>query len=252
MIELRIDGTVAVATLARPPVNAVDEAWIGRLEAVVEEVARDASVAVLWIRSALKTFCAGADLQLMRACFENEAGRNRMLEVVRRMQRVFARIESLGAVSIVELGGAALGGGLELALACDLRVVSDRAKIGLPEAGLGLLPGAGGTQRLTRLCGDALARRLILGAEVVDGASAAALGIAHWVAPQAELEAFTRALVERVAQLPPATLAACKRCIGAALDAQTDGFALELAETRRLYAAPETQRRVKRFLAARG
>ncbi len=248
MIELRIEGAVAVATLSRPPVNAVNGAWTDRLAEIVEQAERDASIGVLWIRSALNAFSAGADLELMRAGFESEQGRERMIDVVHRMQQVFARLEALGAVSIAEIGGAALGGGLELALACDLRVVADTAKIGLPEAGLGLLPGAGGTQRLTRLCGDALARRLILGAEVVCGADAARLGLAHWVAPRAELEAFTRALVDRIAGYPPAALAACKRCIGAALDPRADGFALEIAETRRLYAAPETQRRVRRFL----
>ncbi|MDA8107858.1 MAG: enoyl-CoA hydratase/isomerase family protein [Betaproteobacteria bacterium] len=252
MIELRIEGAAAVATLVRPPVNAVNEAWIERLAEIVEQVEGNAAIGVLWIRSALDAFCAGADLELMRACFESAAGRERMIGLVRRMQQVFARLERLGAVSIAELGGAALGGGLELALACDLRVVADSAKLGLPEAGLGLLPGAGGTQRLTRACGDALARRLILGAEIVDGTNAVALGIAHWVAPRAGLEAFTRALVERIARLPPATLAACKRCIGAALDPQADGYALELAETRRLYGATETQRRVKRFLDKQG
>ncbi len=248
MIELRTEGAVAVVTLSRPPVNAVNGTWTDRLAEIVGQIARDGAIGVLWIRSALNAFCAGADLELMRAGFESEQGRERMIDVVQRMQQVFARLEALGAVSIAELGGAALGGGFELALACDLRVVADTATVGLPEAGLGLLPGAGGTQRLTRLCGDALARRLILGAEVVRGADAVALGLAHWVAPRAELEAYTRGLVERIAGFPPQALAACKRCIGAALDPRADGFALELAETRRLYGSPETQRRVRRFL----
>jgi enoyl-CoA hydratase len=251
MIELRTAGSVAVATLSRPPVNAINEAWIERLAEIVEQVEGNASIGVLWIRSALNVFCAGADLELMRACLDSAQGRERMVGVVRRMQQVYARLERLGAVSVAELGGAALGGGLELALACDLRVAADTAKLGLPEAGLGLLPGAGGTQRLTRLCGDALARRLILGAELLEGEGAKALGLVHWVMPQAEVEGFTRSLAERLARVPPATLAACKRCIGAALDPRADGFALELAETRRLYADPETQRRVRRFLDGR-
>ena len=90
---------------------------------------------------------------------------------------------------LAEIGGAAMGGGFELALACDLRIAANEAKVGLPEVRLGLIPGAGGTQRLTRLCGPALANRLILGAEVLDGATAAALGVVHWSAPRAELAA---------------------------------------------------------------
>ncbi len=248
MIELTISGAVAIATLNRPPVNAINDAWIDRLGEIAGEIERTAAVAVLWIRSAQDVFCAGADLELMRSSFPTEAGRARMLEVARRMQQVFARIEALGAVSVAELGGAALGGGMELALACDLRVAVANAKLGLPEARLGLLPGAGGTQRMTRLLGDALARRLILGAEVLSGAEAASLGLAHWSVPREELETFTRGVVERIATLPAHALAACKRCIGAALAADVDGYAVEITETRALYASPESQALVARFL----
>jgi enoyl-CoA hydratase/carnithine racemase len=248
MIELQISGAIAVAILNRPPVNAINDAWIDRLGEIAAEVERNPAVAVLWIRSAQDAFCAGADLELMRSSFPTEAGRAHMLEVARRMQQVFARIEALGAVSVAELGGAALGGGLELALTCDLRVAAASAKLGLPEARLGLLPGAGGTQRMTRILGDALARRLILGAEVLSGAEAAALGLVHWSAPRDDLEAFTRGVVERVAALPAQALAACKRCIGAALAPGVDGYTVEIAETRALYASPATQALVARFL----
>src|SRR5690606_39776340 len=93
------------------------------------------------------------------------------------------------SVSVAEIGGHALGGGLELALACDLRIGALEARIGLPEVALGLVPGAGGTQRLARLCGPALARRLILGAETLDGRTAEQIGLLHWAAPKAELPA---------------------------------------------------------------
>lgn len=247
-IELSYDGPVAMATLARAPVNAIDDAWIARLEAVLEEVAHRPGTALLWIRSSERVFCAGADLAVMRERFPTAAGRARMVALARAMQRVFARLETAGAVTLAEIGGAALGGGFELALACDLRVVADEAKLGLPEARLGLVPGAGGTQRLARLCGDAIARRLILGAEVVQGADAVALGLAQWHAPRAGLEGRARSVAARVAELPPSALAACKRCIAAAVAPDVDGFAVELEETARLYASPDTQERVRRFL----
>ena len=248
MISLVIDGGVAIATLCRPPVNAINEEWIGRLDRILDEVEAAAEVKVLWIRSRERVFCAGADLALMRGRFGTDAGRQQMVDMTRRLQAVYARLESLGKVSIAEIGGAALGGGFELALACDLRTVADTAKVGLPEARLGLLPGAGGTQRLTRLCGEGTSRRLILGAEVVDGAQAVALGLAHWAAPAAELETLTRSVVAPISELPAAALAACKRCIDAALDESKDGFEVELAETGLLLASDETQQRVKRFL----
>ena len=102
----------------------------------------------------------------MRSCFATPEGPERMVELVKRMQRLFARLETATVVTVAEIGGAAMGGGLELALACDLRVAAIDARLGLPEVRLGLLPAAGGTQRLTRLCGQGTAKRLILGAEL--------------------------------------------------------------------------------------
>lgn len=251
MISLSIEGAVAVATLCRPPVNAINEDWVARLDEVLGEVARAEEVGVLWIRSSERVFCAGADLALMHSIFDSAAGRERMIALTRRMQEVFARLESLPKVTLAEIGGAAMGGGFELALACDLRVVADTARIGLPEAQLGLLPAAGGTQRMTRICGEAVARRLILGAELVAGTDAVALGLAQWSAPAAEIEAKARALAGRAAELPPATLAACKHCINVGVGGSEDGLEAELAGSAMLLAAPETQRRVARFLEKR-
>jgi enoyl-CoA hydratase len=248
MISLDVQGGIAMATLCRAPVNAINEEWLVALNGVLDEVERNAGVKVLWIRSSERVFCAGADLALMRERFASDAGRREMVAMAGRMQNVYARVEKLAKVSIAELGGAALGGGFELALACDLRTIADTAKVGLPEARLGLLPGAGGTQRMTLRCGDSVARRLILGAELVSGKDAVGLGLAHWAVPAAELEAYTRAIAQRVAAMPAAALAACKRCIDAALDPGSDGFEVELAETAMLYASGETQGLVKQFL----
>lgn len=247
-IALEIDGGVAMATLCRPPVNAIDDAWVARLNAILDEVDADQRVSVLWIRSAQRVFCAGADLEFMRERFATEDGRRAMIAFTRRLQQVYARIERSPKVSVAEVGGAALGGGCELALACDLRVVSDDARLGLPEARLGLLPAAGGTQRMTRICGEQLARRLILGAEVVQGAEAVALGLAQWRAPAAELHAMARGIVDRIAALPAAALRQSKRCIAAAMDPVQDGYEVELEGSGALLALAETQELVRRFL----
>lgn len=249
MISLTIEGAVATATLCRPPVNAINEEWVARFDQILDDVERAESVSVFWIRSSERAFCAGADLALMHSILDSAAGRERMIALTRRMQEVFARLESLPMVTLAEIGGAAMGGGFELALSCDLRVIADTARIGLPEAGLGLLPAAGGTQRMTRLCGDAIARRLILGAEIVAGSEAVALGLAQWTAPAATLEAASRVIVERIAKLPVRALAECKRCIDVALGSgDRDGFEIELAGSAMLLALPETQQRVSRFL----
>lgn len=251
MISLSIEGAIAIATLSRPPVNAINEEWVARLDEVLDEIERLESVGVLWIRSSGKVFCAGADLALMRSIFDSEEGRARMIDLTRRMQEVFARLEALPKVTLAEIGGAAMGGGFELALACDLRIVADSARVGLPEARLGLLPAAGGTQRMTRLCGESVARRLILGAELVGGAEAVALGLAQWSAHSGEIEDQARELAGRLAALPPATLAANKKCIGIAAAGGAGGFEAELEGSAQLLAAPETQRRVAGFLDKR-
>ncbi|HUY03656.1 MAG TPA: enoyl-CoA hydratase/isomerase family protein [Rhodocyclaceae bacterium] len=248
MISLIIEGATAVATLCRPPVNAINDEWVARLNAILDELEGDQEVSVLWLRSSERVFCAGADLEFMRERFLTEDGRALMIAFTRGLQEVYARLERLGVVTVAEIGGAALGGGFELALACDLRIVADSAKIGLPEARLGLLPAAGGTQRLTRLCGEGISRRLILGAEIVAGSDAVALGLAQWMAPAAELETEARTLVARLARLPRQALAASKQCIAAATDGSGDGYEIELDGSRMLLATPDTQDRVRRFL----
>ena len=246
-ITLVLDGPLAVATLARPPVNAIDEAWLERLDQALDAVEAAAGVACLLVRSSERAFCAGADLSLMRSRFATEEGRARMVQFVRELQRVYARLERLPLATLAEIGGPAMGGGLELALACDLRIAAEDARLGLPEVRLGLLPGAGGTQRLTRIAGEALAKRLILRGEIIDGREAAALGLVQWAVPAAELAVRARAIAAELTAVPPAALAACKRCIAA----DTDGYESEVLGTGELVASAETQRRVRAFLEKR-
>jgi len=249
MLKLELEGAVARLILDRPPVNAVSSEWLAAFHARLDALAARNDWHVLHIRSSQKVFCAGADLAEMRSKIEGPRGPEAMAGVAGEMQKLFARIEALPQVSLAELGGAALGGGFELALACDLRIAAREAKLGLPEARLGLVPGAGGTQRMTRLAGRPAAARMILTAEVADGATAEALGLVQWSVPRAELPERAAKLAADVAALPAAALAACKSCINAALDPARDGFSEELAASRSLYANEETRRRVAQFLA---
>ncbi|HUI95222.1 MAG TPA: enoyl-CoA hydratase/isomerase family protein [Xanthobacteraceae bacterium] len=249
MLETSVADGVATVTLARPPVNAISEAWVHAFEAVLDDLAGRGHWRVLHLRSSQKVFCAGADLKEVRDRIEARDGPDRMYAYVAGIQRLYARIERLPQVTVAEIGGAAMGGGLELALACDLRVAALEAKLGLPEARLGLIPGAGGTQRLTRLCGRPVAHRLILGAEVIDGAAARDLGVVQWAMPRAELGQRAAELVRRVAELPAGALAASKACIVAAGEPGSGGYTRELEATRLLLSDPETRRRVEAFLA---
>lgn len=243
------DG-VAVLTLASPPVNALGSGLIRALHDALSGIEQKPAIHVLLLRSGLKSFCAGADLAEMRANLADRSSVEAQIESVRAMQTLLKRIEALPLVTIAEIGGAAMGGGLELALACDFRVAAQEAKLALPETTLGLIPGAGGTQRLTALCGLAVAKRLILGGETLDGAAAAALGVVHWAVQRAELTAFCDSLAAKLAGLPRSVAAAAKSCIAAYADPARDGYEAELQATRDLLLTePETRARLDAFLS---
>lgn len=242
-----VDGVVTF-TLCRPPVNAISDQWLTSFDSSLDQLAKHRCT-VLHIRSNQRVFCAGADLDEISMRMALADGADRMYTYVARIQRLYARIEQLPLVTVAEIGGAAMGGGLELALACDLRLAASEAKLGLPEARLGLIPGAGGTQRLTRRCGPAVAARLILGAEIVDGATARDLGIVQWAVPRACLAEEAADTVRRISELPAAAIAACKACIAAAGRPGRDGFIDEIEATRRLFLDEDTRQRVLAFLA---
>ncbi len=248
MLSIDIKGSVMVATLSRPPVNALNNSLIGLLDKAIDRAVADETISVLHIRSDQKAFSAGADLALMQSCFATPEGPEAMIVVVRRMQALFARIEHAPLVTFAEIGGTAVGGGLELALACDLRIAATETKLGLTEARLGLLPGAGGTQRLTRLCGRGLANRLILGGEIITGAEAGELGIVQWACPREQLPDRARAIAAHYASIPRAALTEIKTCLASADDRGRDGYEAEINGTRRLYDNPESRRRVAKVL----
>lgn len=249
MLRLSNADGVATLTLQRPPVNAISEDWLAEFNELLDQVGSCSDLRVLHMRSDQKVFCAGADLVEMRDRMRSPDGPDRTYSYVAAIQRLFARLEGLPQVTVAEIGGAAVGGGLELALACDLRIAANEAKLGLPEARLGLIPGAGGTQRLTRLCGQPVAERLILGAEIIDGATARDLGIVQWAVPAAKLAERALEISRRVASLPADALVASKACIAAAGDGGRNGYSDELEATRRLLASTDTRQRVEAFLA---
>ena len=250
MIRTSILDGVATFMLSRPPVNAINDQWLTSFDSSLDQLAKYRCT-VLHIRSNQKVFCAGADLDEISRRTPLADGADRIYAYVARIQRLYARIEQLRLVTVAEIGGAAMGGGLELALACDLRIAANEAKLGLPEARLGLIPGAGGTQRLTRRCGAAVAARLILGAEIVDGATARELGIVQWAVSRDYLAERAAEIVRGIAELPARALAECKACIAAAGRPGRDGFADELEATRRLFLDEDTRQRVRSFLAER-
>ncbi len=140
MFLTNTNDAVTTLTLSHAPVNAISEEWVRAFEAKLDALADGPPCTVLHIRSDQKVFCAGADLKEVRERMDAPDGADRMYAYVAGIQRLYARIERLPQVVLAEIGGAAMGGGLELALACDLRIAAGETKLGLPEARLGLIP----------------------------------------------------------------------------------------------------------------
>ncbi|MFZ4709941.1 MAG: enoyl-CoA hydratase/isomerase family protein [Zwartia sp.] len=248
MLDLTISKRVAWITLSRPPVNALNDQFIAQFHALLDQLELRDDWGVLAIVSNQKVFCAGADLAQIEECINTPEGADRMVEIISQFQSLFLRIETLNATSIAVISGAALGGGLELALACDLRIAANEAKLGLPEASLGVIPGAGGTQRLTQLCGKGIASRLILGAEIINGQEAQQLSLVQWSVPRSDLALQSQELAERLAQLDRSAIDFSKQCIAAASRADVNGFTLEIEATRTLYKRSSTRERIGAFL----
>ena len=245
-------GKVAIITMEDPPANAISDAWMTSFHAAIDELLQKADCSVLHIRSALRIFAAGSNLKQTLQRMQNPGAQSVQMARVERLQSLFDRIESLPMVTLAEIGGAAMGGGMELALACDLRMVAREAKVGLPEVGLGLVPAAGGMQRVTNLCGRVVASRLVLGAETIDGAEALTLGLVQWAVPRAELEERARETADRIAALPRDALLAAKRCLlrhdGLGNDLDKPAALLDRETSAALNTNAETLERVRAFV----
>lgn len=220
-LDLEESG-VRVLTLDRPPVNALGRALVADLIAAGEQLKDDKAARVLIVRTDGKHFCAGADLKERKGM-----GIEEVRAFVPRLAAACNGMARLPFPTIAAVRGAAAGGGCELALACDLRIVADDTKIGLRETALAILPGAGGTQRLSRISGLARAKRWVFAAELHGAAQALADGVADKVVPVDRLDAAARELAETIAANGPVAIRLAKRALEGGFDLPIDQ-ALEL------------------------
>ena len=211
-IEARADG-VRLLTLDRPPVNALGLELVSDLEQALAALAADAEARCLVVRSGGRHFCAGADLKERKGMSLDE-----VRAFVPRIGGVCSALAALPYPTIAAVAGTAAGGGCELALACDLRVLADDASIGLRETALAILPGAGGTQRLPRLIGPARAKRWIFAAELHTAERAREDGVADRVVPPDALEAEALRLAGTIAENGPVAVRLAKRAIDSGAD----------------------------------
>ena len=222
-VRLETADGVTTMTLDSPPVNALGRRLVGDMEAALSGLKDDPEVVCLIVRSAGKHFCAGADLKERRTMSEDDVA-----AFVPRLAGVCHALAELPFPTIAAVRGAAAGGGCELALGCDLRILGDDAKIGLREAALAIIPGAGGTQRLPRLIGPARAKLWIFGAQMYDAATALADGVADRVVPAAELDGAAHELAKTIAANGPVALRLAKKAIVEGSDmALPDALTLE-------------------------
>ena len=220
-LKLDIDGHTAVVTLDNPSANTWTVHSLAALRDLVHALDADRRIYALVITGqGEKFFSAGADLKQFA-----DGDKARAREAARRFGEAFEALSAFRGVSIAAINGYAMGGGLECAMACDLRIVEEQAQLALPEATVGLLPCAGGTQNLTRLVGEGWAKRMILLGERVDAATALRIGLVEDVSPKGESKARAIAWAERVGKQSPTSVAACKRLIQATR-AQTQAAAL--------------------------
>lgn len=211
-VRLELDGAVAEIVLCGAPVNPLSTAMLAELNAALDRVPGTAR-ALLVTSSLERVFMAGADIDFMRDAPLPVQG-----EYVRTIQRTFCRFEAVPQPVVVGIDGACLGGGLELALACDLRIVAATATLGLPEATLGILAAAGGIQRLVRAVPQAVAHDILLSGRRISGAEAGAWGLASRVTGAGEATAAARELATELVAGPRPALAATKRLARAAPD----------------------------------
>jgi enoyl-CoA hydratase/carnithine racemase len=224
-VSFRKDEQVGILTIERPEVfNCLNLETLISLRRHIAEIAFDKEVrAVIVTGAGEKAFCAGADLKERRTMSEQQ-----VQQYIRTIRDTFSELERLPKPVIAAINGVALGGGTELALACDLRVLSETAQMGLTETSLGIIPGAGGTQRLPRLIGKGRAKELIFTARRIDADEALAIGLVNRVVPAGQVMPEALQLARRIAENAPIALAQAKHAIDFGMEADlATGLAIE-------------------------
>ncbi|MDR5699752.1 enoyl-CoA hydratase/isomerase family protein [Agromyces aerolatus] len=246
MAVTRTGGVVATLTIDHPPVNTLSMATLAELDEQLEAIVADDRTRVLVLTGSGTTFASGGDVhELLEAVGDREA----IEEHVGLTGRLFARLTELPFPTIAALDGHAVGGGLELAIACDLVIAAEHVRLGFPEVKLGLIPGAGGTQRLPRRVLRTHAAELLLTGGLIGGTRAAAIGLVNEAVGGSALER-AHEIADRIAGLDASAVAAAKRALRAALELdEPAGLAVERDLFVERLSAPGTVEGLRAFLA---
>jgi enoyl-CoA hydratase/carnithine racemase len=243
-VRVETDQAVATIRLDRPPMNALNAQVQDEIAAAAATLTAEQGIRAGVIYGGEKVFAAGADIKEMA-----EASYGQMAADTRRLQDAFTAVARIPKPVVAAITGYALGGGLELALCADFRIMGESARVGQPEILLGIIPGAGGTQRLPRLIGPARAKDIVFTGRFVGAEEALAIGLVDQVVPDAEVYDAARALVARYASGPALALRAAKQAIDSGLDVDlATGLEIERLNFAALFATEDQRTGMRSFV----
>lgn len=245
-VRVERDGPVATIRVDRPPANALARPVSEELQTAAREVASDEEVRAAVVWGGERIFAAGADIKTMV-----DFGPEEIAPDVKALEQACRDLEAIPVPVIAAINGFALGGGLEVALACDLRFAAEDAELGLPEITLGIIPGAGGTQRLPRVVGLTNARDLILTGRRVSADEALAMALVDRIAEADDVYALALDEAGRLAEGPTAAYAAAKRALAASDRPLADGLEVEREAFVPLFATRDQEEGMRAFLDKR-
>ncbi len=247
--RLKVSQSRGIATIlfSNPPANVLDQLTFSELRQAINLCNEDRLVRVIVLSGEGKMFVAGADIKALASTTSAEVG----ITLAQEGQQLFRRIEALGKPVIAMINGACLGGGLELAMACHIRIAADSAKLGLPELKLGLIPGYGGTQRLPQLVGRSKATELILTSELIDGVEAERIGLVSRAVSLAELESTVHMLAERISAKSPLSVEAALVAIDCGCKHDEQGYRVESESFGVLFETADAREGIGAFLDKR-
>jgi enoyl-CoA hydratase len=248
-VNFKIDDRIALVTVDRPPVNALNRQVQDEIRDVFEEFQRiiDDVGAVIITGAGNKAFIAGADIKMI-----TELGSDDALKFSEDFHAILNMVEGFNRVVIAAINGLALGGGSEVALACDIRVADESALFGFPEVGLGVMPGAGGTQRLARLVGLGKAKELILTGDFISASEAKSIGLVERIACRGEVVLEAKKIAGRVLLRGPLAIANAKRAINEGISLTLkDGLSREAQLFSELFCTQDLKEGSRAFLEKR-
>lgn len=246
--QLEVEHHIATLRLNSPPVNALSTSVLKDLTERMDKMEHDPNVRVVIIQSAVpKFFAVGADIKEIQG-FDGEKG----YELNRLFQNTFNKVAKLSKPTICVVDGYAIGGGAELALACDIRIATENAQFALPEASLGLIPAGGGTQRLPRLISAGKAKELMFTGERIKADEALKIGLVEHVVPRHESDSFVKTLAEKISEKAPIAIRAIKKAVNEGLQHDMDeGLKIELEESKYCFDTHDFHEGVNAFLNKR-